>query len=977
MRFLKQAAMVLALPVILATLVTDAFAQGVQTGELTGIVSSSDGLTLPGATVTARSTALQGVRTVVTDENGAYVLRALPPGSYEVTFEMSGLATKTEKAQVELGRPTTLNATLALAGVQEAVTVTAEIKTAGLTSPTIGANYDERQIQTLPTGRTPALIAELAPGLTANTPNAGQVTIAGGFAYDNVFMINGVDVNDNVFGTANNVFIEDAIAETSVLTSGISAEYGRFSGGVINMITKSGGNQFSGSFRANFSNDSWTVETPREKDADIDRPDTLNQNYEGTFGGPIVRDRLWFFGAGRWQETSQTQTLPVSNLPFEQSTKNDRFEIKGTGTLAENHRFQAGYIRNNTDTVRVPFPFTIDPNIPENPTFPNDLFVASYNGVLSSKLLATFQISQKQFGFRGSGGFDTDIHASPIITQGVLEGVDPVLHYNGNYFDETDPEDRDNFQYAGSLSYFLTTTGLGSHDIKGGFEHFTSNRTGGNSQSASGYVFDTDYLATGGEPVYDAAGRFIPVFTPGVSQLEQWIATRGANLDVRTLSLYLQDDWAIGPKLTVNLGVRFEDVKSEATGGIIGIDTTTWVPRVAATYDLLGDGRTIVQASYAHYAGKYNETQIGANTPVANPTFLLFNYVGPAGQGRDFEPGFDPANYETIFGSFPTANVFLEPGLSSPVTREFTASIGHDLGGRGLAKATYTYRHYYNFIEDFINDPSDAGKTTVIDNGTDFGTFDNIVFNNSNVPERNYQALLFQGNYRFRPNLQIEGHWTLQLKNEGNFEGEAANQPGISSDFGDYPELLVPARNFPVGRLNDFQRHKVRLWAIYSQGLGRFGYLDIAPIVRIDSGLSYSLFAAEVPLSDVQLARNPGYARLPNGGTQTLFFGERGSESFKGYALLDLATTYRIPVFRSLSPWVKLEVLNLTNNQKLISWNTTVTPDPNSPLDADGLPTGFIQGSNFGNATANTNYPVWRPGFTGGRTFLVSTGVRF
>ena len=105
MQFFKQAAKVLALPAILAALVTTAAAQGVQTGELTGIVSSSDGLTLPGATVTARSTALQGVRTVVTDENGAYVIRALPPGSYEVTIEMSGLSPKTEKAQVELGRP--------------------------------------------------------------------------------------------------------------------------------------------------------------------------------------------------------------------------------------------------------------------------------------------------------------------------------------------------------------------------------------------------------------------------------------------------------------------------------------------------------------------------------------------------------------------------------------------------------------------------------------------------------------------------------------------------------------------------------------------------------------------------------------------------------------------------------------------------------------------------------------------------------
>ena len=171
---------------------------------------------------------------------------------------------------------------------------------------------------------------------------------------------------------------------------------------------------------------------------------------------------------------------------------------------------------------------------------------------------------------------------SPFITL-----TQELGHYNAPYFDATDPEDRDNFQYAGTLSYFLTTEGLGSHDIKGGFEHFKSNRTGGNSQSATGFVFDTDFLVSGEDPVYDANNRFIPVFTPGVSQLEQWIATRGANLDVRTLSFFLQDDWAISPKLTVNAGFRFETVKSEATGGIIGVDTQTWVPRLAATYDLL------------------------------------------------------------------------------------------------------------------------------------------------------------------------------------------------------------------------------------------------------------------------------------------------------------------------------------------------------------------------------------------------------
>src|SRR5688500_7392169 len=196
---------------------TGVAAQGLLTGELAGRVSSQDGLALPGATVTARSTALQGERATVSDSNGNYVLRGLPPGTYEVKVELSGLTPRTERVNVEVSRQATLDVSLSVASVTETIEVKADSGSTALASPTVGANYDAREINTLPTGRTPFTIAELAPGLTNNTPNNGQVTISGGFAYDNIFMINGVDVNDNLFGTANNLFIEDAIEQTSVL----------------------------------------------------------------------------------------------------------------------------------------------------------------------------------------------------------------------------------------------------------------------------------------------------------------------------------------------------------------------------------------------------------------------------------------------------------------------------------------------------------------------------------------------------------------------------------------------------------------------------------------------------------------------------------------------------------------------------------------------------------------------------------------
>ena len=156
----------------------------------------------------------------------------------------------------------------------------------------------------------------------------------------------------------------------------------------------------------------------------------------------------------------------------------------------------------------------------------------------------------------------------------------------------------------------------------------------------------------------------------------------------------------------------------------------------------------------------------------------------------------------------------------------------------------------------------------------------------------------------------------MQLENDGNFEGEAANNPAIPSLIGDYPEIYVAERSFPMGRLDDFQRHKVRVWANYSFDLHQFGRLDVAPLYRYNSPRTFSLVAAAVALTPQQAAFNPGYVRLPS--SQPVFFGARGSQEFEDYALFDLGVTYGVPVWQSVRPWVKLEVLNLFNNQQLI-----------------------------------------------------------
>ncbi len=358
--------------------------QGRQTGTLRGTVHDQQGLVVPGVSVTVLSESLQGTRSTHTGVNGHFDLPGLPPGAYAVTFDITGFAIVQQTATLPLGGTIEVNATLEPAAVQETVEVV-EVVPSSLASTEFSYNMKSEDVNALPIGRDIIRIAELAPGVTTNTPTTGQITISGGFGYDNAFLVNGVDVNDNIFGTPNDLFIEDAIAETQVLSSGISAEYGRFSGGVVNAITKSGGNFFSGSFRANLYRPDWTSPTPFEQERESERSGSLadNSSYETTVGGPIVQDRLWFFYANRVQRENQSQTLDVSGADYTQKLDNDRNLIKLTGLISPGHRLEGSYLRNSTAQTRTSFPFSIDPATVINRTVPNDLFVASYHGALT------------------------------------------------------------------------------------------------------------------------------------------------------------------------------------------------------------------------------------------------------------------------------------------------------------------------------------------------------------------------------------------------------------------------------------------------------------------------------------------------------------------------------------------------------------------------------------------------------------------
>jgi hypothetical protein len=238
-------------------------------------------------------------------------------------------------------------------------------------------------------------------------------------SYDNLYLVNGAVVNENLRGQPHALYIEDAIQETTVLTGGISAEFGRFTGGVVSAITKSGGNDFSGSVRDTLDNPKWTAKSFAAQDPP---PDHTNNTYEETLGGRVIRDRLWFFVAGRQAKVSAARTLvAVSTLPnpaigaYTISTSSPRQEYKVTANLTQKHSIVGSYLTNNVKgdkncQIGCLDLRSINTAGVENP---NNFKTLHYNGVITNNFLIEGDWAKKYFAFVGFGGSTPAHQANP------------------------------------------------------------------------------------------------------------------------------------------------------------------------------------------------------------------------------------------------------------------------------------------------------------------------------------------------------------------------------------------------------------------------------------------------------------------------------------------------------------------------------------------------------------------------------------
>ncbi len=274
------------------------FSQITQTGTLNGRVTDTEGNPLPGVAVTTKSPALiLPQMTATTNESGYFRFPALPPGDYTVTFEISGFKTLVrEGIKINVGVTTTLDVSLELSPIQESIVVTGQSPTVDRQRTTLVRNLTTEFLKSIPATRTLGTFLNMVPGVTSNT-------VHGSSERDNVYALDGVNITDPVTGTQAGSFSIDIMEELSVQTAGLPAEYGSVRGAVVNVVTKSGGNQFKGTLSTYYRDDE--IKALKLK---MQADNTKGTIFEGqksgfdyeiepgiTLGGPIIKDKIWFF----------------------------------------------------------------------------------------------------------------------------------------------------------------------------------------------------------------------------------------------------------------------------------------------------------------------------------------------------------------------------------------------------------------------------------------------------------------------------------------------------------------------------------------------------------------------------------------------------------------------------------------------------------------------------------------------------------
>jgi len=954
-----------------------AFPQGNPTGTISGHVTDPDNLAIPGVTVTVTSTVLQGLRTTVTSANGDYIVPFLPAGDYTVLFELQGFTASKQRVSLKMADKLPVNVKLALGSVSEVVNVTANT-TDTATTATVANTLKADIVEVIPVGRTLDAATLMAPAAIDNGPG-GNIMIAGALSYDNLNLINGVDVNENLRGQARTLFVEDAIQETKVSSGNISAEYGRFQGGVVNMITKSGGNTFSGSFRTSFTNDAWKALTPFPGDANLNQ---VVPAYELTLGGPVRKDKIWFFAASRFEKNSTNITAPYTAFNYTRADDDMRSEGKLTYALNAGNTAKVSYLRKSLATDNNSFSTVMDAASLYNNAVSESLLAANYQTVLTSSLFIEGQYSSRAMDTTGTGSrFDDLLKGTPIWDRSRGQARFNAPTFCAVCANAVDL--KNNLDGYAKLNYFLSTKGLGSHNLVAGFDLFNEMRKNNQNSSASNFRVQATTSIIDGQTVY-------PVFRTGTSTFIEWLPvfdeTQGNNL--RTYSGFFNDVWRVNNRFTLNLGLRYDRNSTFDQGAKQVGNDARFSPRLGATFDVAGDGQWIANVGLAHYVAAFNTQIADAASAAGRQASFSYFYAGPSVNDGAGPYLTSQQALQTLFNWFnanggtnratrnqptvPGVNTSVSNDIQSANSNEVMAGLAREFGAKGAVRVDVVYRKYADSYGNVLD-----RTTGIVTDPRTATQFNLTVVDNTNSVGRDYKGLSAQAEYRALRRLRLSGNWMLSFS-RGSVEGEDLTNGATRSDANQYPEYRQESWNYPTGYTNGDQRHKVRVWGTYAVPVSdAVGHLDVGLMQRFDSGLGYDY---NMLIDSRPYVTNPGNVYITPPSTVTYYVSDRGAFRFDSIWRTDLSLSWNRPLTSGSKAqfFFRGVVNNVFNTLRVDSFNNTILGrsgdgtlaafNPFTERPVEGV--NWKKGPSFGQPTSPTSYQS-------PRDFNFSMGFRF
>ena len=821
-------------------------------GSISGTVHDSNGGALPGVTVQAKSSAAQGVRTAISDESGIYRLPLLPPGAYTLTFSLSGFANLARpNVPVALGRDTTIDATMKIAQSEE-VTVSAAAPVLDTGSNTTGETLGQRSIASLPTGRNYSSIAQVTPGVSSDAnPSASNVTgvygstisVYGSSGAENAFFIDGVNTTNAEYGFQGKELNFEFIQEVDVKTGGYEAEYGRSTGGIINVITKSGGNEFHGDVFGYHFNDSLQASSKSVVSSAGTVSGFTNQDFGADVGGYILKDKLWFFGAFDRVSNSTDSSLLGGPAAGQSATSKSRRSLgsaKLTYNVAPNQSIFATWLQDpRVDTGAIN-----DANHTLNGAsntylgrqdFGGRDYALRYDGNFASSWIASGQLARHRE--KNSVGPET----SSGDTIQYRDASNDFFQSGGFGLIQNKTFDRK--FYGGSLERYL-----GRHDIKGGIEYESETadvlkRMSGGQQVD---VFANDVNPA--KPIY----RHSYWTTPDATLANAPVSALNAKPAHRNATVYLQDKWTLD-RFTVNAGVRWDRQRIIDASGVTQIDMKKdYAPRLGVVWDPKGDHTQKLYASF----GRYYE-EIPMDLVIRSFSYerqpRIVNY-SPTSVTPDPNAEADFGTPSAILGGFTEP---ADPNLKNQYLtemivggeREIMPSLA--LGVKGI------YRNYGRVIEDFLC--ADDGTYCIGNPGEgimkQIFTLDYSKTYPAPKAKRTYKAVELDATKRFSNNWEAIASYVYS-KLDGNYDGEYAPftnvgaDPNISAAY-DYYDFFTNGSDLSKitnsGPLSNDRRNQFKLSGVYitpfKLSIGAAGYWRSGtPITRYGYSDAYGRY---------------------------------------------------------------------------------------------------------------------------------------